>query len=107
MPLEHFVLQLDEVLIASSNEKHLAAFKELPDFASFKGRIELVRGARTCAAGQVEREVYDAQVTPRTVGRHVAPHATAVAAMWAVLTRLKKPHRRSLPRARCARWSSA
>ncbi len=90
VPLEHMVLQLDEVLIASSNEKHLAAFKELPDFASFKGRIELVR-VPYLRRWQIEREVYDAQVTPQTVGRHVAPHATRVAAMWAVLTRLKKP----------------
>lgn len=90
VPLEHFVLQLDEVLMASSNEKHLAAFKELPDFASFKGRIELVR-VPYVRRWRVEREIYDAQVNPRTVGRHVAPHATSVAAMWAVLTRLKKP----------------
>ncbi len=90
VPLEHFTLQLDEVLIASSNEKHLAAFKELPDFASFKGRIELVR-VPYLRRWRVEREIYDAQVNARTVGRHVAPHATAVAAMWATLTRLKKP----------------
>lgn len=90
VPLEHMVLQLDEVLIASSNEKHLSAFKELPDFSSFKGRIELVR-APYLRRWKVEREIYDAQVTPRTVGRHVAPHATRVAAIWAVLTRLKKP----------------
>ncbi|HLL53119.1 MAG TPA: serine protein kinase PrkA [Myxococcaceae bacterium] len=90
VPLEHFVLQLDEVLIASSNEKHLAAFKELPDFASFKGRIELVR-VPYLRRYKVEREIYDAQITPRAVGKHVAPHATEVAAMWAVLTRLKKP----------------
>ncbi len=90
VPLEHMVLQLDEVLIASSNEKHLAAFKELPDFPSFKGRIELVR-VPYLRRWKVEREVYDAQLTTRTVGRHVAPHATRVAAMWAVLTRLKKP----------------
>lgn len=90
VPLEHMVMQLDEVLIASSNEKHLAAFKELPDFASFKGRIELVR-VPYLRRWKIEKEIYDAQVNPRTVGRHVAPHATAVAAMWAVLTRLKKP----------------
>jgi predicted Ser/Thr protein kinase len=90
VPLEHMVLQLDEVLIASSNEKHLAAFKELPDFPSFKGRIELIR-VPYLRRWKVEREVYDAQVTSRTVGRHVAPHATRVAAMWSVLTRLKKP----------------
>jgi len=90
VPLEHFVLQLDEVLIASSNEKHLGAFKELPDFASFKGRIELVR-VPYVRRYKVEQEIYDAQITPVSVGKHVAPHATDVAAMWAVLTRLKKP----------------
>jgi serine protein kinase len=90
IPLEHFVLQLDEVLIASSNEKHLAAFKELPDFSSFKGRIELVR-VPYVRRWQVEQEIYDAQVNSTSVGRHIAPHATRVAAMWAVLTRLKKP----------------
>lgn len=88
--LDTTVLQLDEVLIASSNEKHLAAFKELPDFASFKGRIELVR-VPYLRRWKVEQEIYDAQVNERTVGRHVAPHATRVAAIWAVLTRLKKP----------------
>jgi serine protein kinase len=90
VPLEHFILQLDEVLIASSNEKHLAAFKELPDFASFKGRIELVR-VPYLRRYKVEQQIYDAQITSTTVGKHVAPHATDVAAMWAVLTRLKKP----------------
>jgi predicted Ser/Thr protein kinase len=90
VPLEHFVLQLDEVLIASANEKHLAAFKELPDFASFKGRIELVR-VPYLRRYRTEQEIYDVHITPTTVGKHVAPHATAVAATWAVLTRLKKP----------------
>ncbi len=88
--LEHLVLQLDEVLIASANEKHLAAFKELPDFASFKGRIELVR-VPYLRRWRIEQEIYDDQVNETTVGRHVAPHATRIAAMWATLTRLKKP----------------
>jgi predicted Ser/Thr protein kinase len=90
VPMEHFILQLDEMLIASSNEKHLGAFKELPDFASFKGRIELIR-VPYLRRYRVEREIYDAQITPIAVGKHVAPHATEVAALWAVLTRLKKP----------------
>lgn len=90
VPLELFVLQLDEILIASSNEKHLNAFKELPDFASFKGRIELVR-VPYVRRYKVEQQIYDAQITPTAVGKHVAPHVTEVAAMWAVLTRLKKP----------------
>jgi predicted Ser/Thr protein kinase len=90
VPLEHFVLQLDEVLIASSNEKHLAAFKELPDFASFKGRIELVR-VPYVRRYRIEQQIYDAQISSTAVGKHVAPHATRVAALWVVLTRLKKP----------------
>ena len=90
VPLEPFVLRLDEVLIASANEKHLAAFKELPDFASFKGRIELVR-VPYLRRYRTEQQIYDAQITSTTVGKHVAPHATELAAMWAVLTRLKKP----------------
>jgi len=88
--LEQLVLQLDVVLLASANEKQLAAFKESPEFASFQGRLELVRVPYLRRAS-VEREVYDPQVTPASVGKHVAPHATELAAMWAVLTRLKRP----------------
>ncbi len=88
--LEHLVLQLDVVLLASANEKQLAAFKETPEFASFRGRLELVRVPYLRRAS-VEREVYDRQITAAAVGKHVAPHATAVAAQWAVLTRLKRP----------------
>ncbi|HEY6003080.1 MAG TPA: serine protein kinase PrkA, partial [Anaeromyxobacter sp.] len=88
--LDHFVLQLDLVLLASANEKQLAAFKETPEFASFKGRLELVRVPYLRRAS-VEREIYDRQITPAAVGKHVAPHATRVAALWAVLTRLKRP----------------
>ena len=84
-----FLLHLDTVLMASSNEKHLSAFKEISDFASFKGRIELVRVPYLRRASQ-EQAIYDQQITP-AIGKHVAPHATSVAAQWAVLTRLKKP----------------
>jgi len=90
VPLDQFVLHLDELFIASSNDKHVAAFKELPDFASFKGRIELIR-VPYLRSYRVEQQIYDQTVTPRTVGRHVAPHTNRLAAMWAVLTRLKRP----------------
>src|SRR6266850_6822771 len=87
--MNHFLLHLDSVLIASSNEKHLSAFKEMGDFASFKGRIELVRVPYLRSVSEEER-VYSFRLR-ETVGKHVAPHATWVAALWAVLTRLKKP----------------
>src|SRR5438094_2270508 len=87
--MNHFLLHLDSVLIASSNEKHLSAFKEMGDFASFKGRIELVR-VPYLRRVQEEGRVYEFRLR-ETVGKHVAPHATWVGALWAVLTRLKKP----------------
>ena len=90
--IDSFILHLDEVLLASANEKQLSMFKEkdLADFGSFRGRLELVR-VPYLRRWRVEREIYDRQLTPATVGKHVAPHATEVAALWAVLTRLKKP----------------
>lgn len=87
--MSHFLLHLDTVMIASSNEKHLSAFKEMGDFASFKGRIELVRVPYLRRVAE-EKRVYEFRMR-ETVGKHVAPHATWVAALWAVLTRLKKP----------------
>jgi hypothetical protein len=95
VPLEHMILQLDEVLIASSNEKHLSAFKELPDFASFKGRIELVR-VPYLRRDLIEKQIYDAQITSTTVGKHVAPHATAVARVGGA-DAAEEAHPRPLP----------
>jgi predicted Ser/Thr protein kinase len=88
--LDQFLLHLDVVLVASANEKQLSAFKETPEFASFKGRLELVR-VPYIRRVSVEREIYDRQITTVAVGKHVAPHVTDVAALWAVLTRLKRP----------------
>src|SRR5256885_1960239 len=87
--MSHFLLHLDCALIASTNEKHLSAFKEMSDFASFKGRIELVRVPYLRTVGE-ERQVYEFRL-PETVGKHIAPHASWVAAEGAGLTRLKKP----------------
>mgnify|MGYP002817123291 CR=1 FL=1 len=36
--LTNAILHLDTLFLASSNERHLAAFKEYQDFPSFKGR---------------------------------------------------------------------
>jgi len=90
--LDSLILHLDEVLLASANEKQLSVFKDkdVADFGSFKGRIELIR-VPFLRRWHVEKQIYDQQVTRATVGKHVAPHATGVAAMWGVLTRLKKP----------------
>jgi predicted Ser/Thr protein kinase len=86
-------LEVDTVFVASSNEGYLSAFKELPEFQSFKGRIELVR-APYILDYRVEQRIYEAQITAVTgpdSDKHVAPHVAWVMALWAVLTRMKKP----------------
>ncbi len=54
-------LELDTVFIGSSNEGYLAAFKEVPEFQSFKGRMELVR-VPYLLDYRVEQRIYDAQI---------------------------------------------
>jgi serine protein kinase len=85
-------LELDTVFIGSSNEGYLAAFKEIPEFQSFKGRMELVR-VPYLLDHRVEQKIYEAQIRAAhtEAGRHVAPHVAWVTALWSTLTRMKKP----------------
>jgi predicted Ser/Thr protein kinase len=88
--LQSTTLFLDLVFCGSTNEVHLAAFKEIPDFASFKGRLELIRVPYILDVRH-EEELYVEKLREAAGGRHVAPHAAYVAALWAVLTRMRKP----------------
>jgi len=83
-------VEVNCVLIGSANELHLGAFREHAEYESFRGRLELVR-APYLLSYLDERRIYDAQIAPQ-VRRHVAPHATEMAAMFAVLTRMRKPN---------------
>ena len=82
-------LQTNCVMLASGNEIHLAAFREHPEFQSFRGRLEMIRVPYLLDYGD-EQKIYDAQVVP-LVRCPVAPHGTRIAAMFAVLTRLERP----------------
>jgi predicted Ser/Thr protein kinase len=102
--LDVAVLEVDTVFVASSNEGYLAAFKEVPEFQSFKGRMELVRAPYLLDYKQ-ERRIYEAHIKSFTgagVGvdgqKHVAPHVSWVLALWAVLTRMKKPMPEKYPK---------
>jgi len=86
--LPQFKVGLDAVLIASTNEKYLEAFKEHPDWMSFKARMELVRVPYLLRFSD-EIQIYERQITSTTVSKELSPHVVEVAAMWSVLTRLK------------------
>ena len=83
-------LFIDQCFVGSTNEIHLAAFKEIPDFASFKGRLELIRVPYILDARH-EQALYQEKLREAAGDRHVAPHTAYVAALWAVLTRMRKP----------------
>lgn len=88
--LDNQILYLDEVLIATANEDYLDAYKQTADYASFKGRVELVR-VPYLLDYVVEEQVYTEQIKSINFIKRVAPHTAYVAALWAVLTRLKRP----------------
>jgi predicted Ser/Thr protein kinase len=88
--LDHVSVFLDVVMLASSNELHLEAFKGHPDWPSFKGRMELITAPYLLRVTD-ELSIYSEQVPLALTGLHVAPHALAIAARFAVLTRLEPP----------------
>jgi len=79
-------LAVNSVFMGSTNEAHLDAFRQHPEYNSFRARLQL------CRVGYLldykrEQQIYDTQIIPQ-VRFHVAPHSTLVAALWSVLTRL-------------------
>ena len=90
-------VQLNCVMTGSANELHLDAFREHPEFASFRGRLELIRTPYLRSSVH-EQRIYDTHIVPH-IRRHVAPHSTAMAAQFAVLTRMRKPNTDKYPRA--------
>ncbi len=90
------ILPLDVLFTGTSNEAHLNEIKQTTDFASFKGRFELIQVAYLRNYEQ-EKRIYDHQVVSRLGARHIGPHTTELAALWAVLTRLKKPDPNQFP----------
>jgi predicted Ser/Thr protein kinase len=94
--LPNMILHLDAVFFGTSNDKYLSAFMEIPDWGSFKGRIELVR-MPYINNYFVEKQIYTDQITEKTISKHIAPHSFLIASMFAVLTRMNKPEIGNLP----------
>jgi predicted Ser/Thr protein kinase len=88
--LSNAILFLDLFFVGTSNEIHLSAFKEIAEFQSFKGRLELVRVPYLLDFTK-ERRIYRQKLREAASSRHIAPHCDYVAALWAVLTRMRKP----------------
>ncbi|MES2613847.1 MAG: hypothetical protein V4591_00360 [Bdellovibrionota bacterium] len=84
------ITDLDLIMIASTNEKHLDAFKNTPDWPSFKGRFELVRVPYLLSV-QLEEKIYQEDVSIIKRTKKLGPHALHLLCCWSVLTRLRQP----------------
>ena len=88
--LDQLTIYVDAVMIGSCNVETLQAFIEMPDFASFKGRIELVR-VPYLRDVEHEQNIYQAVVKNLQKRAFVTPDVTYQLAKWAVMTRLERP----------------
>jgi len=88
--LDTMSLHLDTVFLGSCNADHLTAFKQAPDFASFKARIELVT-VPYLLDYQRETQIYWELLHTLSGAIDVGPHVPDVVALWAVLCRLERP----------------
>jgi predicted Ser/Thr protein kinase len=90
VPVSGINADLNVVFFGTCNEKQLSAFKALPDFPSYMGRIELLRVPYLLVWSK-EAELYRRWLTEIAETRHVAPHTAALTAIWAALTRVRRP----------------
>lgn len=90
------IVYLDTVFLGSCNDLQLDAFKEFPDFMSFKARMELIRVPYLLRVSE-ESEIYAEELRQVAQSKPVSPHTDWALATWAVLTRLKKPNSINYP----------
>ncbi len=90
------IIHLDTVFLGSCNDLQLDAFKEFPDFMSFKARMELIRVPYLIRVSE-EKEIYREELRQVSQSKPVSPHTDWALANWAVLTRLKKPNSINYP----------
>ncbi|MBY0516443.1 MAG: hypothetical protein K2P81_06015 [Bacteriovoracaceae bacterium] len=86
--------ELDIFFIGSSNEIHFSAFKQHPDFNSFKGRFTFVR-VPYLMNYQDEAKIYQEQVGNVADKGRFEPHALEAICLWSVMSRMRAPTARN------------
>lgn len=88
--LHGILTELDIFFIGSSNEIHFAAFKQHPDFNSFKGRFNFLRVPYLLNYRE-EEKIYNEQITKLKEEASFEPHSLAALCLWSVMTRMRAP----------------
>lgn len=86
--LQGVLTELDIFFIGTSNEVHLAAFKQHPDFNSFKGRFSFIR-VPYLLDYQEEMKIYETQIDGLKDKTTFEPHSLSALCLFAVMTRLR------------------
>lgn len=86
--LQGILTELDIFFIGTSNEIHLAAFKQHPDFNSFKGRFNFIKVPYLLNYLE-EEKIYIEQVEGLHESSQFEPHALRSLCLFAVMTRLR------------------
>lgn len=88
--LHGILTELDIFFIGSSNEIHFAAFKQHPDFNSFKGRFNFLRVPYLMNYRE-EEKIYVEQITKLKEEATFEPHSLSALCLWSVMTRMRAP----------------
>jgi predicted Ser/Thr protein kinase len=88
--LQGILTELDIFFIGSSNEIHFAAFKQHPDFNSFKGRFNFLRVPYLMNFRE-EEKIYAEQIDKLRSQTSFEPHSLAALCLWSVMTRMRAP----------------
>ena len=92
--LKGILLELDIFFMGTSNELQLQAFKQHPDFNSFKGRINFVRVPYLLSATD-EEQIYCEQVKNLNERCSFEPGAIEALCLFAVMTRIRPPQEKN------------
>jgi predicted Ser/Thr protein kinase len=97
--LNGILTELDILFVGSSNEIHIAAFRQHPDFLSFKERMNFVRVPYLLNA-KTEEKIYEGQIETLEDKCHFAPHTLNTLCLFAVMTRLRGPQQKNFENSR-------
>ena len=103
--LQGILLELDVFFIGTSNEVHLQAFKQHPDFNSFKGRINFVRVPYLLSASE-EEQIYNKQIKNLSNRCIFEPGALKALCLFAIMTRIRPPQEKNFKDKKLGRIAS-
>ena len=88
--LQGILTELDIFFIGSSNEIHFSAFKQHPDYNSFKGRFNFLK-VPYLMGYKDEEKIYQEQISKLKEQAIFEPHSLSALCLWSVMTRMRAP----------------